>query len=160
MKLFSAQSSPSSRYFHFCGSNTGLFKMIHSVWLHNEASSLNTPNSRLRNSQFSTGAVGWLPRATLETLSDSLHIILRHLRSSCAFAFTQTSCFLELPIPPTDALSTRWINCVTSTKLTLHCDYRFTLPKLQHTKRLLLYGRHFLKDFLSRNNRDTGGISR
>jgi hypothetical protein len=42
------------------------------------------------NSQFSIGAVGSLPLAALETLSDSLHIILRHARSSCAFAFTQT----------------------------------------------------------------------
>jgi hypothetical protein len=143
---------------HFSESLTSL--MIHSVWLHNEASSQNTPNSRLRNSRFSTGAVGWLLRATLETLSDSLHIILRHVRSSCAFAFTQTSCFLELPIPPTDALSTRWFNSVTSTELTLHCDYRYTLPKLQHTKRLLLYGRHFLTDYLSRSHSDSGVISR
>ena len=82
----------------------------------------------------------------LETLSDYLHIILRHVQSSCALAFTQTFCFLELPIPPTDALSTRGINSVTSTKLTLQCDYLFTPRKLQHTKRLLLYGRHFLTD--------------
>jgi hypothetical protein len=77
-------------------------------------------NIGLRNSQFSTGAVGWLPRATLETPSDSLHSILSHVRSFSALACTQISCFLELPIPPTDALSTRWINSVTSAKLTLH----------------------------------------
>jgi hypothetical protein len=38
--------------------NTGLFKMIYPVWLHNLASSQNTPNIHLRNSQFSTGVVG------------------------------------------------------------------------------------------------------
>ena len=34
----------------------------------------------------------------------------------------------------------------TSTTLTLYCDYRFTPQKLQHTKNLLVYGRHFLTD--------------
>jgi hypothetical protein len=121
-------------------------RIIHTVWLQNQASSENTPNCPLRNSQFSSGAVGWLPRATLAALADYLHIILRHVPSSYVLACTQTSCFLELPIPPTDALSTRWINSVASAKLTLHCDYRFTHRTLQHTKRLLLYGRHFLTD--------------
>ena len=147
--------NPSSDY-----TDTGLFKMIHPVWPLMQASSQNTPNCRLRNSQFSTGAVGWLPRAMLETLSDSLHIILKHVRSSCALACTQTSCFLELPISPTDALSTRWFNSVTSTKLMLHCDYRFTPRQLQHTKSLLLYSRHFLTDCLSRSHSDSGAISR
>jgi hypothetical protein len=120
--------------------------MIHFVWLHDQASSQNMPNHRLRNPQFSTGMVGWLPWAVLETLSDSLHIILRHVWSSCALACTWTTCFLELPIPLMDALSTWWINSVMSRKLALCCDYQFTPWKLQHTKWLLLYGRHFLTD--------------
>jgi hypothetical protein len=57
-------------------------------------------------------------------------------------------------------LSTRWIYSVTSTKLTLHCDYRVTPRKQQHTKSLLLYGRYFLTDWLSRNHSDSGSISR
>jgi hypothetical protein len=32
-----------------------------------------------------------------------------------------------MPISPTDVLSTRWINSLTSTKLALHCNYRFNL---------------------------------
>jgi hypothetical protein len=116
--------------------------MIHPVWLHNQASSQNTPNSRMRNSQFSTGAVVWLPGATLATLSDSLHTVFSHVRSSCALAFAQTSCFLELPYQR--RMSPRWINSVTSTKLTLHSDYRITPRNGQHTKILLLYCRHFL----------------
>ena len=59
--------------------------------------------------------------------TDSLCIILRHVRSSYALACTQTRCFLELPISQTDVLSTRWINSLTSTKLALHCNYRFNL---------------------------------
>jgi hypothetical protein len=127
-------------------SNTGLFKMIHPVGLHNQASLQNMPNSRLGNSQFSTGAVGWLPWATLDTLCDSLHIILWHMWSSCALAFTQTSSFCKLPVYVMDALSTQWNNSVMSTKLMLQCDYRFTPQKLQHTKHLLLRGCHFLTD--------------
>ena len=134
--------------------------MIHPVWLHNQASSQNTPNSRLRNSWFSTGAVGWLPRATLENslilctlFSDAcgrpvLLPVHRHpVSSNCRFHRRML-------------LGTRWINSITSTKLTLHGDYRVTPRTLQHTKRLVLYGRHFLTVCLSRSHSDSGVISR
>jgi hypothetical protein len=90
-----------------------------------------------------------------EFLPYSLQHVVCHARSSCALAFTQTSCFLELLIPPTDALSTWWFSTVTSTKLTLHGYIRFTRRKLQYTKSLLLCGRHFLTDCLSRRYSDS-----
>ena len=40
------------------------------------------------NCYISTGAVVWVPRATLATLFDSLHIILRHVRSNSALPYT------------------------------------------------------------------------
>jgi hypothetical protein len=93
-----------------------------------------------------------------EFLPYSLQHVVCHARSSCALAFTQTSCFLELSITPTDALSTWWFSTVTSTKLTLHGNNRFTRRKLQYTKCLLLCGRHFLTDCQSRSHSDSRAI--
>jgi hypothetical protein len=48
-----------------------------------------------------------------------------------------------LSISPGNIVIRRWIIFKFSSKLTLHCDYQLWLDKLQYTKRLLLWRRHF-----------------
>jgi len=101
-----------------------------------------TPDSLLRYSKFSACSTGWLEWATLKTLLNSSHILLRYTWSAGAFAFTQTAYLLKLVIPVTNALP-RWrLNVETKTKRTLRSSRRLSFNELD-AKNYRLHSSHF-----------------
>jgi hypothetical protein len=126
--------------------STGLFKMIHpisndyifEVYKYRVISDTSTKRTTVEVLSLTLQVLYVTSpsyTSNVETIFEFLPYSLQHVAlSSCALAFTQTSCFLELPTPPTDALSTWWFSTETSTKLTLHGNNRFTLENLSTKK--------------------------
>ena len=91
--------------------------------------------TRLRHSKFSTRSTDWLAWATLKTVLNSSHVLLRYTWSAGAFAFTQTAYLLKLVIPMTNALPHWRLNVETKTKRTLHSSRRLSFNELKNVKK-------------------------
>ena len=130
---------------------TRLFKIIQPVWLHNQASSQNMQNCRLRRSSSRLARLAdflgprWqnpLIRCTLSSDTCGRAVLLPVLEqpvsSNCRY-------HRRMPWAPDGSIPYR--------RQTQAALWLLIQPqKLQHTKCLLLYGRHFLTDCLSRSH--------
>jgi len=87
-------------------------------------------------------------------LSHSFHAFFWHTRPSCTFSFTKVHRCPKLLIPASNAIGRWGITVELSPECPLNRNNWFVLRKLQHTKRLLLRGRHYR--FVTREKRGVG----
>jgi hypothetical protein len=84
----------------------------------------------------------WLAGTLLKHIMHSFSVVIRHTKSTRTPAFTQTSSFHKLSIPPGYFILMWCIFFKPCTKLMLHCNHKSGHLKTEHTESLLLLLRH------------------